>query len=114
MNGKTMKAAVVPPMGGDWRVRDVAIPQPALDQVLIGVRASGLSSRTLSRRSRAGAGGLPSGGLRAAYRPRVRRRDRAKAADRLGNVEVDVLEELLPGYVRPNFCEIIAGSPFRD
>jgi hypothetical protein len=31
-----------------------------------------------------------------------------------GNVEVDVLEKLLPGYVRPNFCEIIAGSPFRD
>ena len=83
MNGKTMKAAVVPLLGGDWRVRDVAIPQPALDQVLIGVRASGLSSRTLSRRSRAGAGGLPSGGLRAAYRPRVRRRDRAQAADRL-------------------------------
>ena len=76
-----MKAAVVPLLGGDWRVRDVAIPQPALDQVLIGVRASGLSSRTLSRRSRAGAGGLPSGGLQAAYRPRVRRRDHAQAAD---------------------------------
>jgi hypothetical protein len=31
-----------------------------------------------------------------------------------GNVKADVLEELLPGYVRPNFCAMIAGSPFRD
>ena len=31
-----------------------------------------------------------------------------------GNVKADVLEKLLPGYVRPNFCEMIAGSPFRD
>ncbi|WZO96535.1 HD domain-containing protein [Isosphaeraceae bacterium EP7] len=30
-----------------------------------------------------------------------------------GNVKADVLEKLLPGYVRPNFCEMIAGSPFR-
>jgi len=26
MNGKAMKAAVVPLMGGDWRVRAIAIP----------------------------------------------------------------------------------------
>jgi len=31
-----------------------------------------------------------------------------------GNVKADVLEKLLPGYVRPNFCQMIAGSPFRD
>jgi hypothetical protein len=31
-----------------------------------------------------------------------------------GNVKADVLDKLLPGYVRPNFCEMIAGSPFRD
>jgi hypothetical protein len=31
-----------------------------------------------------------------------------------GTVNADVLEKLLPGYVRPNFCEMIAGSPFRD
>jgi len=31
-----------------------------------------------------------------------------------GNVRADVLDKLLPGYVRPNFCELIAHSPFRD
>ncbi len=31
-----------------------------------------------------------------------------------GNVKADVLAKLLPGYVRPNFCQIIAASPFRD
>jgi hypothetical protein len=31
-----------------------------------------------------------------------------------GNVKADVLAKLLPGYVRPNFCEMIADSPFRD
>jgi hypothetical protein len=31
-----------------------------------------------------------------------------------GNVKADVLDELLLGYVRPNFCEMIARSPFRD
>ena len=31
-----------------------------------------------------------------------------------GNVKADVLEKLLPGYVRPNFCEMIARSPFPD
>jgi hypothetical protein len=31
-----------------------------------------------------------------------------------GNVKADVLEKLLPGYVRPNFCEMIASSPFPD
>lgn len=29
-----------------------------------------------------------------------------------GNIKADVLERLLPGYVRPNFCEMIARSPF--
>jgi hypothetical protein len=31
-----------------------------------------------------------------------------------GNVKADVLEKLLPGYVRPNFCAMIAISPFPD
>jgi HD superfamily phosphodiesterase len=29
-----------------------------------------------------------------------------------GNVKADVLERELPGYVRPNFCELILASPF--
>ena len=29
-----------------------------------------------------------------------------------GNVKADVLAEKLPGYVRPNFCAMIAGSPW--
>lgn len=37
-----------------------------------------------------------------------------KPATAFGNVKADVLEKLLPGYVRPNFCQMIAGSPFRD
>lgn len=31
-----------------------------------------------------------------------------------GNVKADVLAELLPGYVRPNFCSMIADSPFAE
>jgi hypothetical protein len=31
-----------------------------------------------------------------------------------GNVKADVLERLLPGYVRPNFCDLIANSQFRE
>jgi hypothetical protein len=31
-----------------------------------------------------------------------------------GNVKADVMAALLPGYVRPNFCEMIAASPSRD
>jgi HD domain len=31
-----------------------------------------------------------------------------------GNVKADVLEKLLPGYVRPNFCAMIAASPFQQ
>lgn len=31
-----------------------------------------------------------------------------------GNVKADVLERLLPGYVRPNFCDLIANSPFPE
>jgi hypothetical protein len=29
-----------------------------------------------------------------------------------GNVKADVLERTLPGYKRPNFCELILASPF--
>jgi hypothetical protein len=31
-----------------------------------------------------------------------------------GNVKADVLERTLPGYRRPNFCELILGSPFAE
>jgi hypothetical protein len=31
-----------------------------------------------------------------------------------GNVKADVLERTLPGYQRPNFCELILGSPFAE
>jgi hypothetical protein len=31
-----------------------------------------------------------------------------------GNVKADVMAAMLPGYVRPNFCEMIAAAPFRD
>jgi HD domain len=31
-----------------------------------------------------------------------------------GNVKADVMAAMLPGYVRPNFCEMIAASPFKD
>jgi hypothetical protein len=32
----------------------------------------------------------------------------------LGNVKADVLERTLPGYVRPNFCDMILGSRFAE
>jgi hypothetical protein len=31
-----------------------------------------------------------------------------------GNVKADVLERTLPGYRRPNFCEMILASPFAE
>jgi hypothetical protein len=31
-----------------------------------------------------------------------------------GNVKADVLERTLPGYRRPNFCELILNSPFAE
>jgi hypothetical protein len=31
-----------------------------------------------------------------------------------GNVKADVLERTLPGYQRPNFCELILASPFAE
>jgi hypothetical protein len=31
-----------------------------------------------------------------------------------GNVKADVMAAMLPGYVRPNFCEMIAASPFKE
>jgi hypothetical protein len=31
-----------------------------------------------------------------------------------GNVKADVLERTLPGYKRPNFCELILASPFAE
>jgi 2-desacetyl-2-hydroxyethyl bacteriochlorophyllide A dehydrogenase len=37
-----MRAAVVPRIGGKWEVREVPIPQPSANQVLIKIHASGL------------------------------------------------------------------------
>ena len=31
-----------------------------------------------------------------------------------GNVNADVMAAMLPGYIRPNFCEMIAASPFHE
>ena len=31
-----------------------------------------------------------------------------------GNVKADVLARELPGYIRPNFCDLIANSPFAE
>jgi hypothetical protein len=31
-----------------------------------------------------------------------------------GNIKADVLERTLPGYVRPNFCEMILASKFSE
>jgi hypothetical protein len=39
---------------------------------------------------------------------------RDKPDTTFGTMNVDVLEAKVPGYVRPNFCELIASSPFRD
>jgi hypothetical protein len=39
---------------------------------------------------------------------------RHKPETAFGNVKADVLAAMLPGYVRPNFCEMIAASRFRD
>jgi hypothetical protein len=38
-------------------------------------------------------------------------RDKPETA--FGTMNTDVLEAKLPGYVRPNFCELIANSPLR-
>jgi hypothetical protein len=38
---------------------------------------------------------------------------RDKPGTAFGTMNTDVLEETVPGYVRPNFCEIIRGSRFR-
>jgi hypothetical protein len=39
---------------------------------------------------------------------------RDKPETTFGTMNTDVLEETLPGYVRPNFCELIRGSRFED
>lgn len=39
---------------------------------------------------------------------------REKPATTFGTMNTDVLEAKLPGYARPNFCEIIASSPLQD
>ena len=37
-----------------------------------------------------------------------------RSATAFGNLKADVLEKLLPGYVSPHFCAIVAGSPFLE
>jgi hypothetical protein len=39
---------------------------------------------------------------------------RDKPETTFGTMNTDVLEETLPGYVRPNFCDIIRASRFED
>lgn len=39
---------------------------------------------------------------------------RSKPDTAFGTMNVDILEAKVPGYVRPNFCDYIANSPFRD
>jgi hypothetical protein len=39
---------------------------------------------------------------------------RAKPETVFGTMNADILEAKLPGYVRPNFCDYIANSGFRD
>jgi HD domain len=39
---------------------------------------------------------------------------RSKPDTAFGTVNVDILEAKVPGYLRPNFCDFIAGSGFRD
>jgi hypothetical protein len=39
---------------------------------------------------------------------------RAKPDTAFGTMNTDILEAKVPGYVRPNFCDFIANSPFRD
>jgi hypothetical protein len=39
-------------------------------------------------------------------------RDKPETA--FGTMNTDILEAKLPGYTRPNFCELIAGSPLPD
>jgi NADPH:quinone reductase-like Zn-dependent oxidoreductase len=38
-----MKAAVVPAMSSSWQIKDVPQPQPGLGQVLVKMRASGIT-----------------------------------------------------------------------
>ena len=39
---------------------------------------------------------------------------RDKPDTTFGTMNVDILEAKVPGYVRPNFCDFIANSPFHD
>ena len=39
---------------------------------------------------------------------------RFKPDTTFGTMNTDILEAKVPGYVRPNFCDFIAGSKFRD
>jgi hypothetical protein len=37
---------------------------------------------------------------------------RFKPDTAFGTMNTDILEAKMPGYVRPNFCDMIANSPF--
>jgi len=39
---------------------------------------------------------------------------RFKPGTTFGTMNTDILEARMPGYVRPNFCDLIANSPFRE
>jgi len=44
--------------------------------------------------------------------PEPRRERSAKPQTAFDNVKADVLAEKLPGYRRPDFCEMIRATPF--
>jgi len=46
--------------------------------------------------------------------PGVYRRLRPQATTTFGTMNSDVLERTLPGYYRPNFCDLIAANPLED
>ena len=39
---------------------------------------------------------------------------RFKPDTTFGTMNVDILDAKVPGYVRPNFCDYIANSPFSE
>src|SRR5246127_6024912 len=42
LGGRVMKAAVVPAVSSSWQIKDVPLPQPGPNQVLVKMHASGI------------------------------------------------------------------------
>jgi hypothetical protein len=56
----------------------------------------------------------PCGNFKADILPAFANAIAHKPETAFGNVAADVLERVLPGYRRPNFCVLIASAPFPD